>query len=150
MVRVHTGKECHVCGTKKVSDSHHIVPIEYGGAESGKQVPLCPTCHRHVHKEGEYYVRHGRWGEYVNENNYPDLGQLSRAKLLAHYIAESIKRFRSTGKAKADDSRNIIQVSLTVDELALTHDLKRKLGFKSLERLMKHLIFEKWEALKKK
>lgn len=141
---------CYVDGVANVSDSHHIIPVEYGGPEKGKRVPLCPTCHRNIHREGEYYDKHRVWGKYVNENNYPDLEHRNKAKLLAHYISESKSRFRASGKSKADESRNIIQVSLSVDELALTHDLKRKLGFKALDRLIKHLILDKWDQLKRK
>lgn len=142
--------ECWVDGVKNVSDFHHIIPVQFGGPEDGKTVPLCPTCHRHVHREGEGFVKNGVWGKFVNPVNYPNPEHLKKAEILAKYIAESMSRFIASGKSKADDSRNMIQVSLSVDELALTHDLKRSLGIRSLERLIKTLIFEKWQELQRK
>lgn len=142
-------KVCFVDGVKEVSDLHHIIPVELGGPESGQRVPLCPTCHRRVHREGEYRFRTGDQGKFVNADLYPEPAEEVRASMLASYICEAKRRFLASGKQKADESRNIIQVHMKPDELAMAHDLKRSLGFNSLERMVKTIILEKWNSIRR-
>ena len=42
----------------------------------------------------------------------------------------------------------MMQVSFSTDELGIAHELKMALGLKSLERLVKHLVVEKWMTLR--
>ena len=45
---------CVVCQTAtEVIESHHVHPIQYGGAQDGPQVWLCPGCHRLIHFQAE-------------------------------------------------------------------------------------------------
>lgn len=135
--------ECYCCDTKNVSDRHHIIPCEYNGPKDGKTVPLCPTCHRLVHREGEYRFKNKEGGKHVNAENFPKSIYLNRANTLAEYILQAKLRFLQTGKSKADDSRNMIQVSFTPEELRMVHSLKKDLGFTSLTKLIKYLIQDK-------
>lgn len=143
-------KRCWIDHVKNVADKHHIVPVEYGGDESGLTVPLCPTCHRNIHREAEHAFKTQEVGKFVNRENYPNSSAYERARLIARYVLQSKQRFVSTGKEKADSARNMAQVSFTSDELARAHDLKRMLGMKSLPRMIKLLIADKWQELKKK
>lgn len=136
---------CFVCGKKNISDQHHIIPVEYDGPENGLTIPLCPTDHRSIHKEAERRARQGESGIFVNDELYPRPEQRERAEMLANYVYQAKVRFENTGKGKADHSRNIIQVGCTPQELAIAHDLKRALGFKSLSRMMKHLFLSEWQ-----
>lgn len=134
---------CYCCGKKNISDQHHIRPIEYNGPKNGVTVPLCPTCHRSVHREGEYRFKNHDEGKFINHQEFPDPLYYQRADLLANYILQSKIRFVLEGKSKADDSRNMIQVSFTNEELRMVHALKRDLGFTSLPKLIKYLIQNK-------
>lgn len=144
-------KRCWVDGVKNVSDKHHISPVEYGGPEDGLTVPLCPTCHRNIHREAEtrFKTQNAEAEKYVNTDNYPDPEAYDRALFLATYVLQSKLRFVASGKEKADTARNMAQISFTKEENLVAHDVKRQLGFRSLERAIKHLINEKWLELKK-
>lgn len=137
---------CFVCHRKNISDQHHIIPVEYGGPKSGLTVPLCPTDHRNVHREAESIFKSGEPGNYINQKSYPDVGQRNRANFLAHYVLRAKGRFTASGKTKADDARNMAQVSFSNQELAIAHALKKQLGFRSLERMIKFLILDKYKS----
>lgn len=142
-------KLCYVDGVKNVSEQHHIIPVEYNGPRSGTTVPLCPLCHTNIHREAENWHNTGKFGKYVNDDNYPDLNALARATVLATYVRDAKLRFNAEGGIKGDDTRNMMQVSFTPEELAIAHDLKRALGFKSLPRMVKYLILDKHQKLSK-
>ena len=141
-------KRCWVDGKKNISDQHHIVPVEYNGPKDGLTVPLCPTCHRNVHREATALLKDKGIGNYVNEENYPKQKQRDRALFLVTYIVQAKRRFDATGEKKAKGARNMIQISCSREELAVAHDLKKQLGFRSLERAIKFLILDKWKQLK--
>jgi len=138
-------KQCFVCGKRNISDQHHIIPVEFGGPEDGLTVPLCPTDHRSIHREAETRARQGETGKFINPSLYPNRDERERAEMLANYVYQAKIRFDDSGKGKADESRNIIQVGCTPQELAIAHDLKRAMGFKSLSRLLKHLFLTEWQ-----
>lgn len=138
---------CYCCGKKNISDQHHIIPCEYGGPKSGTTVPLCPTCHRSVHREGEYRFKNQDKGKFINYQEFSNPIYYQRADLLANYILQSKLQFILKGKSKADDSRNMIQVSFTNEELRMVHALKRDLGFTSLPKLIKYLIQDKISSI---
>lgn len=142
-------KECFCCTNKNVSDQHHIIPVQYGGPRSGQTVPVCPTCHRNIHREGEYYYKRKEWGKYVNSQNYPTKMYLDRAKTLASYIFQAKVAFESM-EVKDKEQRNMIQISCTSEELKMIHVLKKDLGFTSLEKLIKYLIQDKVSELLKR
>jgi hypothetical protein len=135
---------CFVCGRKNVSDQHHIIPVEYNGPKKGLTVPLCPTDHRSIHREAENIVKNDEIGEFINRRLYPIKEHFDRAKFLSDYIVTAKKRFIASGSNKAETARNMMQVSLSSQELKIAHDLKRKLGFNSLTRMVKFLILDTW------
>ena len=138
-------KICFVCGQKNISDKHHIVPVEYGGPETGLTVPLCPTDHRRVHREAENIVRNGEKGKYINSKLYPIQDHFKRAQFISSYIVMAKNKFIATGNKKAEGARNMAQISFSATELSIAHDLKKQLGFKSLSRMIKFLVLEKWK-----
>lgn len=137
-------KRCWVDGVKNVSDQHHIVPVEFGGPADGLTVPLCPTCHRNIHREAEHQFKKKESGEFVNDENYPDFRAKERALLLSRYVLQSKVKFVETGRKKAEGARNMLQVSFEADELAMAHDLKRMMGMRSLSRMVKRLVLDEW------
>ncbi len=141
-------KKCWVDGKRNISDQHHILPVEYGGPKDGLTVPLCPTCHRNVHREAAAIDKGKTLYQYVNEENYPDELQRDKAMFLVKYIVQAKQRFDNTGEKKAKGARNMIQISCTREELLTAHDLKNQLGFRSLDRTIKYLILDKWKQLK--
>lgn len=140
-------KRCWVDGVKNISDQHHIIPVEFGGPEDGLTVPLCPTCHRNIHREAEHRFKAQETGEFVNTENYPNKQHYQRAVLLAAYVLKAKIRFIETGQEKADSARNMVQVSFLTEELAMAHTIKRSLGMRSLERTIKLLVVEKYKEL---
>lgn len=43
---------CSACGRRAPSDPHHVIPRSRGGLDE-HTIPLCRSCHRHVHSMGE-------------------------------------------------------------------------------------------------
>lgn len=123
---------------KKARERHHILPVEWGGPKEGRLVNLCPTCHTELHDLARAVIQQ----EPIKEN-YSE-----RVILLARYAVEQYNRFKATGEKKAKGARHMAQVSFTRDELAIAHDVKKSLGFRSLERTIKFLIIDKWKQLK--
>lgn len=128
---------CYACPPTKATrqqavDSHHVIPVEYDGPEDGKQVDVCPSCHDLVHNVAEHYSKTGVMRDDLTPNQ----------RLLVNYIVQAKARFQASGKTKADNARNQVQVGFSNEELAALHELKRRLGFRSLERLLKHLVFQ--------
>ena len=141
-------KRCWIDNKKNISDQHHIVPVEYGGPKSGLTVPLCPTCHRQVHREAVALVKGKNIGNYVNGENYPKIKQLHRANFLVQYIVRAKQRFDAIGDKKAEDAGNMTQISFTREELAMAHDVKKMLGISSLPKTAKYLFAKEWKRLK--
>lgn len=129
--------KCYCCPIERADilqpvEGHHVIPVEYGGPEDGTKVDICASCHDLVHAEAEHLAKTGSFeGELTNKQ-----------EILAKYILQAKLRFMASGKEKADSARNMMQVSFTKEELLIAHDLKKKLGFKSLPRMVKHLILE--------
>lgn len=138
-------KLCFVCHKLEYTDKHHLYPIEYGGKEDGATVDLCPSCHRHVHRLAEKWYK---------ENNKPNQkfnrdSKSGRQGTIAEYIFNAKRDFKESKRAKADNARNIVQLRLTNDELAVFHDYKKSMGFKSLERVIKHTVLTEWMKRRK-
>ena len=112
-------------------------------------VPLCPTCHTNIHREAAALHKGNNEKTYINSDNYPDDTAEEKALFLAKYIVESKLRFEATGEEKAEGARHMMQVSFSREQLALAHDVKRMLGFRSLERATIYLFEEAWKNLKK-
>lgn len=151
--RIRARKSCYVCQKLSYTDKHHIRPVVYGGPENGRTVDLCATCHREVHEDAEsrfagtlapYSVNF----DFGNNLHVNDRSKSQRLAILSLYIFNTKRDFVDSGKVKSDTARNMMQVSLEADELAIAHELKRALGFKSLERLVKHLLVEKWQKVR--
>lgn len=152
--KVRKRKTCYICQELSYTDKHHLRPVEYGGPENGRTVDLCPSCHREVHEDAE-----ARFGgilkpypndfDFGNAISVEDRTKKQRLAIVSLYIFNTKRNFQDSGKFKADTARNMMQVSFSTDELGVAHELKRALGFKSLERLVKHLVVEKWMTIRK-
>lgn len=60
--------KCHICGSDKKLEAHHIVPWEYsikGRTDINNGICLCKKCHKMMHNTGEYmdYLMRGRKNE---------------------------------------------------------------------------------------
>jgi len=148
--RARTKKICYVCQGLSYVDRHHIRPVEYGGDEKGRTVDLCANCHRNVHEDAESRFEgllppYPHNFDFGNRLALEDRSVEQRLAVLSLYIFNMKRQHEESGKLKADTARNMLQISLSVDELAIAHDLKRKYGFKSLNRLVKHLLVTEWK-----
>ena len=138
--------ECYVCEEKKPVQDHHLIPLEYGGPKNGPTILLCPTCHLTCHYESELFYKTGDFGqlEIVFEGSI-----LHRAKRVIEKIIQARTQFEDEG-APAKDARRRVNLNLSHDELALLHALKKVMGFRSLERLIKSCIMDVIRKKKKK
>lgn len=130
--------ECYVCEERKPVQDHHLLPREYGGPKNGPTILLCPTCHLACHYEAELFYKTGDFGQLTElyEGN-----ALHRAKRVIDKILQARTQFEDDGKP-ATDARRGVNLNLTHDELALLHALKKVMGFRSLERLIKTCIMD--------
>jgi hypothetical protein len=140
---------CWVNKVKNVSEQHHIRPVEYGGPEDGLTVPLCPSCHTFIHREAAEQFNMITANKFVNRENFPKEDEYNRAWFLADYVLKSKLTFVASGEKKAEGARNMMSVSFERDELAMAHDVKKMLGFRAMDRMVKYLILDKWKELKK-
>lgn len=136
--------KCYVCQTEGASQSHHLLPLEYGGPKNGPTVNLCPKCHLTCHYEAEIFYKEG---EYLNlEENFKE-SSLVRVQEIINYVLKQKASFEDSGKP-AQDARRNINLSLTADELLLVHAAKRVSKFTSVQRFVKMCIMERIKVLR--
>lgn len=130
---------CYVCNAPDEVDRHHVIPVEYGGPRNGKTVDLCTRHHRLVHRAAESYYKKG-----VYTANFlridPNSEERKRAEILVKYIIRAKGEHEASGKALADDARNMVQISCTPEELMIFHAVKQQLCISSLPRAIKALV----------
>jgi len=94
---------CRRCPATTTIESHHVVPIAYGGKRDGQQILICSNCHTSVHKHIEN-------PELRPPPNLIDLIRVGR---------EAKRRFLA-GELEARDRRPTLVVPMTpADEEAL-------------------------------
>lgn len=143
---------CFVCTKARgLTDEHHILPVEYGGSEDGKTVPLCTACHRGIHREAESRCKGNSVGlEFRSHlSDLPDDKGISANhtfNVLVNYIVEAKSRHvAEKGLAgKSDTARNMVSASLSEDELRMLHAIKQSLGMTNVSRVLSRLIVEKY------
>jgi hypothetical protein len=129
--------KCYVCRDTGPSQSHHLIPLEYGGPKDGPQIDICPRCHLVCHYEAEAVYK---TSEYLQlDATYPDLKAYERAEEVINLIVRARLQFEDKGVA-AEDARRRVSFSCSSDELLLLHSLKKSAGFKSLERFLKAVV----------
>lgn len=138
--------KCFVCREQKAVQSHHLLPREYGGAEDGPQIDVCPSCHLICHYEAEILYK---TGDYSRLEESFTAAAVQRAIKVIDYIVKQRSQFEAAGKPAAD-ARRRVNLNFSHDELQLMHDLKRVLKFKSLERLIKACILVALREQRKK
>lgn len=144
MARIDT---CTICHQRGNFEGHHVLPVEYGGPEDGKVVPLCPTCHTSIHKEAED-LSNGKDPPPGYSSHLADTESRQRYSIFVNYIVSAKQLHISSGKTKADTARNIVGVSLSNDELRALHAIKQALGFTSITNTIRALIQEKYIDLR--
>lgn len=139
--------KCWSCHNKRPVESHHVHPLEYGGKKDGLQVPLCADCHNILHKEGEYFYKNGKFYELDSTIPYQPNGFGERIRQLIAALVKA-KAAYVAGNVDAGEQRRITQISWDSDqELLMAHAVKKAMNFKSLERAIKKLVFDKWMDL---
>lgn len=130
---------CYVCDEEKPVQSHHVIPVEYGGRMEGKQVPLCPMCHLTCHYEAEAYYREG---EYTHLSEYFKDEAYKRATIICQYIYKAKMAFEEKNKP-AQDARRTISFHCTHEELRILHAAKSAVGQTNLQRFVKGVVMSK-------
>lgn len=138
-----TQKPCFICTNSAILDTHHIVPVEYGGEECGRTVDICPSCHRQVHRCAELsYAAKTK----PNGTGYlpktVDVETVLRFNVIAGYIYNAKMLHEQSGKSMADTARNMLQISLDKDTHTMLHELKHSMHLRSIERVVITLIHE--------
>jgi hypothetical protein len=127
------GLVCPICNQfSTILNKHHIVPVHLGGPRAGPLLTLCENCHKAIHYTAE--------GEYANtlDKDYLTPEALQRAR---PYI-DAIKKAKCIYE-QSDSSEHVLKkVMLLVSEeiLAKMHKRKSSLGFKALDKYLKHLV----------
>lgn len=119
--------------------SHHLAPLEYGGAKDGEQVNLCSSCHDEFHRLANFV--------YIGKMDMSDINNVVLAKMLAIYLRQ--RSAYENGAVSADDARRRIQVGFSREELLAAHFVKSDMGFSSLEKMIKSLVLKEYERLRK-
>lgn len=127
---------CYVCDEEKPVQEHHLIPLEYGGPKDGPLITICPTCHLISHYEAEIFYKTGDYGSLGSQFK----GEvLKRAQGVIDRIVAARLRFEAHGKP-AEDARRRVNINVSHEELLMLHALKRVLGFRSLERLVRGVL----------
>lgn len=138
-------RKCFVCEVEGAAQSHHLLPLEYGGPKNGPTVDLCPSCHLTCHYEAESFYSSG---VYLRLNTIFKGSALKRAVEIINYIVKQKSSFESSDNP-AEDARRGVNLSLSHEELQLAHIAKKVSGFSSLERFVKSCIHERILTLRK-
>lgn len=140
---------CWACNKQSPVDSHHVRPLEYGGARDGKQVNICARCHDITHREGEFYYKNGRYynlqGMADSPSHYANLEKLTKL------IATTKQRFKDS-EVEDDFQHQRLTSAVTWDneqERQMAHDVKKAMGFTSLNRAIKALVLDRYERLRR-
>ncbi len=139
---------CHCCTKKRPVEGHHVWPLELGGPDDGPKVNICGDCHSLIHKEADMYFKHGKFQDL--DHTIPFEQPDGTGKRIRELIAKIVKakQLFAAGEGDTGEQRRMTQISWDSDqELLIAHDVKRMMKFKSLERAIKHLVFEKFQQL---
>lgn len=136
--------KCWCCHRKRPVEGHHQIPLSYGGAEDQPLVDICADCHSIIHKEAEYYHKHGRFQDLDYTIPYEPEGFGERIRILIAKIINAKNAFNA-GLMGVSQQRRMTQLSWdSEDELKMAHAVKEAMHFKSLERAIKTLVLEKY------
>jgi hypothetical protein len=141
--------KCWVCLNLRPVDSHHVVPLEYGGKKQGTQVMLCESCHGTLHKEAEHYHKTGKFQHLFDI--YTNAVALDKIQRLITALLRAKNLYLSGAGVDNNDQRRMTQISWPSETtLQIAHAVKKSRGFKSLDRLIQTLVAEEAIRLKSK
>lgn len=142
-----TGK-CWACSELRGLDGHHRAPVEYGGPQDGELVDICKSCHDTIHSEAEYYYKHGKLNN-LNSTHPANTRTGTNLRILIADIVKTKQLFQA-GEFDSGEQRRMTQISWASDqELLMAHAVKKAMHFKSLERAIKKLVFDKYMDLQR-
>lgn len=120
--------KCFLCENPAI-DTHHLFPVEYGGADDGPKVDLCPNHHDEVHR-----LANQVWDNKLalTAITPPDKQKMVQAIHTQHL------RFVQSGEAP--DARRRIVAQLTEEEQQNVRLIRNHYGFKSIEQMLKTMI----------
>jgi len=137
--------KCYVCEEMRPVQSHHIIPVAYGGPKNGPQVDLCPSCHTVCHYEAEHYTQSGAFNMLGSVFSG---AALKRASEIVTRIANAKLKHKTSG-AVAEDARRGVHVHFSHDEMVMVKAMKRVMGAKSLDRLVRACVLAQIRDLRK-
>lgn len=120
--------KCYLCDNPGI-DSHHIYPVEFGGADDGPKVNLCPTHHDEIHRLANKVWNRKVPLTYITPKN---------KMLLVKAIHDQHLSFVQTGEAP--DARRRIVAQLSEEEQQMVRLIKHHHAFSSQEEMIKALI----------
>lgn len=133
---------CEGCGERRPVEGHHITPLNYGGPKDGPLAYICASCHDIIHNEAEHFYKHGKSTTVLVELMAKNRRVGTNIANLSVAIIKAKQAFAS-GDVGVGEQRRMTQISWDSDEERLmAHAVKTSLGFKSLERAIKHLVRE--------
>lgn len=139
---------CWACEEVRGLDGHHVHPREYGGPDNGRLVNICKNCHDILHSEAEYYYKHGKL-HHLDRTIPANTSHGLKIRQLVAAVVKAKQMFEA-GEVDSGEQRRMTQISWDSDqELLLAHAVKKSMGFKSLERAIKKLVFDKYMELQR-
>ena len=121
---------CFLCEANPAIDTHHIYPVEHGGADDGPKVDLCKNCHDRIHRlAGEVWAKQIALSSIADKNT----------RQLVTAIHNQHVAFVQNGGV-APDARRRVVAELTPDEQTMLRLIKNHHGFSNQEQVLKALI----------
>lgn len=130
-------QQCVVCDTvAEAMESHHVVPIQYGGPVTGIQVIVCGVCHSSLHYTAEALCAKKPKKIHYFPNN---ILQKQITKELIAAIVRAKKEFQSE-----KNPMNRRKIGLEVPQQMLTdlHKAKADAGFTNLESFIRKVLID--------
>lgn len=128
---------CFLCEANPAIDTHHIFPVEHGGADNGPKVDLCKNCHDKVHRlAGEV------WSNKLALSAIPD----DNTRKLVTAIHNQHVAFVHNGGV-APDARRRIVAELSEEEQGMIRLIKRHHNFSNIDETLRALIRREAEQI---
>lgn len=123
---------------------HHIVPRHLGGPDSGPQIPLCATHHRHLH----YFTMKLMRGETPSSTPFPESAANVKFNSLFLRLCRIIIDASILQEGSIDPSQpRGVGVKVPHEILVKMHLRKSDLGFTNVGDYVKSLIYRDLSTL---
>lgn len=130
---------CLICGKPAYLESHHVIPICYGGRVDGIQINICESCHHNIHMTAESIMAKTKKNTNYFENEY----LLRKASPYIKAIMDAKRDFKE-GLVDSDNRRRrMIVIQMSDNEWKRLHKAQRDSGYSNLMQYIEDLLRSK-------